>query len=52
MFDELSTYQNPDYDVSFYTEKWQAVPGLGSVALAISATANRTHQSNWPRRAS
>jgi hypothetical protein len=39
MFDELSTYQNPDYDVSFYTENGKLSPGLGSVALAISATA-------------
>ncbi|MGA2021121.1 MAG: hypothetical protein ABSH02_11075 [Candidatus Sulfotelmatobacter sp.] len=39
MFDERSTYQNPDYDVSFYTENGKLSPGLGSVALAIVATA-------------
>ncbi|MFZ0421188.1 MAG: hypothetical protein WAM04_24015 [Candidatus Sulfotelmatobacter sp.] len=39
MFDELSTYQNPDYDVSFYTENGKLSPGLGSVALTIDATA-------------
>jgi hypothetical protein len=39
MFDELSTYKNPDYDVSFYTENGKLSPDMGSVALTIVATA-------------
>jgi hypothetical protein len=39
MFDELATYKNPDYDVSFYTESGQLSPDLGSVALTVAATA-------------
>jgi len=39
MFDERSTYQNPDYDVSFYTVNGKLSPDLGSVALTIVATA-------------
>jgi hypothetical protein len=39
LFDELATYKNPDYDVSFYTENGKLSPDLGSVALTIVATA-------------
>jgi hypothetical protein len=39
VFDELATYKNPDYDVSFLTENGKLSPGLGSVALTIVATA-------------
>jgi len=39
MFDELAEYQNPDYDVSFYTRNGKLSPGLGSVAFTIVATA-------------
>jgi hypothetical protein len=38
-FDELTAYQNSDYDVSFYTESGKLSPDLGSVALTIVATA-------------
>jgi hypothetical protein len=39
VFDELATYRNPDYDVSFYTESGKLSPDLGAVALTIGATA-------------
>jgi len=39
VFDEQSTYKNPDYDVSFYTENGKLSPDLGSLALTIVATA-------------
>jgi hypothetical protein len=39
VFDELSAYKNPDYDVSFYTENGKVSPDLGSVALTMVATA-------------
>ncbi len=39
VFDEQSTYKNPDYDVSFYTENGKLSPDLASVALTIVATA-------------
>jgi hypothetical protein len=38
VFDELASYKNPDYDVSFYTLNGELSPGLGSVALTIAAT--------------
>ncbi len=38
VFDELSAYDNPDYDVSFYTETGKLSPDLKNVALAIVAT--------------
>lgn len=38
MFDERATYQNPDYDVSFYTSNARLSPELGSVAMTIVAT--------------
>ncbi len=38
MFDERAMYNNPDYDVSFYTENGALSPDLGSVALTIVAT--------------
>jgi hypothetical protein len=38
VFDELATYQNPDYDVSFYTENARLSPALRSVAMTITAT--------------
>jgi hypothetical protein len=40
MFDELATYKNPDYDVSFYTENGKLSPNASSVALTIAATAH------------
>jgi hypothetical protein len=39
VFDELESYKNPDYDVSFYTENGKLSPDLSSVALTIAATA-------------
>ncbi|MGA8623004.1 MAG: hypothetical protein WB660_31330 [Candidatus Sulfotelmatobacter sp.] len=39
VFDEHATYNNPDYDVSFYTENGKLSPELDSVALTIVATA-------------
>jgi hypothetical protein len=39
VFDERATYQNPDYDVSFYTSNARFSPALGSVAMTIVATA-------------
>lgn len=44
VFDERSTYQNPDYDVSFYTSNARLSPELGSIAMTIVATA----QANKP----
>jgi hypothetical protein len=38
VFDEQAAYNNPDYDVSFYTENGKLSPDLGSVALTIVAT--------------
>lgn len=38
VFDEQATYNNPDYDVSFYTENGKLSPDAGSVALTIAAT--------------
>src|SRR5208283_1705248 len=39
VFDELTAYQNSDYDVSFYTQNGKLSPDLGSVAFTIVATA-------------
>lgn len=39
VFDELATYQNPDYDVSFFTSNARLSAGLQAVAMTISATA-------------
>jgi hypothetical protein len=39
VFDEIASYNNPDYDVSFYTEDGKLSPDLGSVACTIAATA-------------
>ncbi len=44
VFDERAAYQNPDYDVSFYTPNAQLSPELGYVAMTIVSTA----QSNKP----
>jgi len=44
LFDEQATYRNPDYDVSFSTANARLSPGLGYVAMTITATA----QSNKP----
>jgi hypothetical protein len=44
MFDERATYQNPDYDVSFYTLNARLSPELASIAMTIVATA----QANKP----
>jgi hypothetical protein len=38
VFDELTAYKNPDYDVSFSTENGKLSPDLASVALTIVAT--------------
>ena len=39
VFDERATYQNPDYDVSFYTSNARLSPELGYVAMTIVSTA-------------
>lgn len=39
VFDEQSTFKNPDYDVSFYTSNASLSPDLGSVAMTIVTTA-------------
>jgi len=39
VFDERASYQNPDYDVSFYTSNAQLSPELGSIAMTILSTA-------------
>jgi hypothetical protein len=39
VFDELATYKNPDYDVSFYTSNAQLSPDAKAVAMTIVATA-------------
>lgn len=39
VFDELTTYKNPDYDVSFYTSNAQLSPDAKAVAMTIVATA-------------
>jgi hypothetical protein len=38
VFDERAAYNNPDYDVSFYTENGKLSPDLASLALTIVAT--------------
>jgi hypothetical protein len=38
VFDELESYKNPDYDVSFYTQNGKLSPDLKSVALTIVST--------------
>jgi hypothetical protein len=40
VFDELVTYKNPDYDVSFYTQNGKLSPDLASVAVTIVSTAH------------
>lgn len=46
LFDELKTFNNPDYDVSFYTSDAKLSPDLGYVAMTVVATAqpNKTIQ--------
>jgi hypothetical protein len=39
LFDELATFKNPDYDVSFYTSNARVQPGLGAVAMTLNSTA-------------
>ncbi len=39
VFDELATYKNTDYDVSFYTSNARLSPDENSVAMTIIATA-------------
>jgi hypothetical protein len=39
VFDERAAYQNPDYDVSFYTSNARLSPELGYVAMTIVSTA-------------
>jgi hypothetical protein len=40
LFDERATYNNPDYDVSFYTADGKLSPDASSVAFTISATSS------------
>lgn len=39
VFDELASYKNPNYDVSFYTSNAKLSPELGYVAMTIASTA-------------
>ena len=39
VFDERAAYENPDYDVSFFTENGKLCPDLGAVAMTIVSTA-------------
>src|SRR5947208_1454831 len=39
IFDERAAYDNPDYDVSFYTSNAWLSPELGSVVMTIVGTA-------------
>jgi hypothetical protein len=39
IFDELRTFANPDYDISFYTPTARLSPDARSVAMTISSTA-------------
>jgi hypothetical protein len=39
IFDELATYKNADYDVSFFTSNAFFSPALDSIAITISSTA-------------
>jgi len=39
VFDELATYKNPDYDVSFFTPSAQLSPDLAHIAMTIASTA-------------
>jgi hypothetical protein len=39
VFDELATYKNPDYDVSFYTSNARLSPSVDFVAITIATTA-------------
>jgi hypothetical protein len=39
LFDELATFKNPDYDVSFYTSNARVQPSLGAVAMTLVSTA-------------
>jgi hypothetical protein len=38
VFDELTAYKNPDYDVSFYTQNGKLSPDMKFVALTIIST--------------
>ncbi len=44
VFDEVATFKNSDYDVSFYTSKAQLSPALGFVAMTLASTT----QANGP----
>jgi hypothetical protein len=39
LFDELATYKNPDYDVSFFTANAKLSPDLQSIAMTVDSTA-------------
>ncbi len=39
VFDELATYKNPDYDVSFFTHNACLSPDLAQIAMTIASTA-------------
>jgi len=43
IFDELESYKNPDYDLSFLTSNAALSPDLKSIAMTISATADGNH---------
>ena len=43
IFDELDSYKNPDYDVSFFTSNAAFSPDLKSIAMTITATADANH---------
>lgn len=38
VFDELATYKNSDYDVSFFTSNAKLSPDLQSIAMTVTAT--------------
>jgi hypothetical protein len=38
VFDELATYKNPDYDVSFFTPTARLSPDADSIAMTITST--------------
>jgi len=42
LFDERAQYNNPDYDVSFFTENAKLSPQMASVAMTIEASAKST----------
>ena len=43
IFDELESYKNPDYDVSFFTSNATFSPDLKLIAMTITATTDANH---------